>query len=252
MHLNLARTLLPSPSSLSSIPNSFPRLSSLVTTDTPLYSLPSASLLTLARLPALKFLNFSDATAEERQNAELYYLSRIACELAAVGSSERERWRLLEEHPRYAELCEIYGEPVVPRDEGGDTAAGKLEAAIVEFTFYMIDKEGKVMAEKKKDVPRSVDVYRLKGIVGLLFGIRPLGCRLIWETEEWDPVKGEEEGWSCSEDEDDDEIGIGKDKAIAESENGKLVRREMELEDGTKDVGFWVDGRKARVRVELR
>lgn len=124
---------------------------------------------------------------------------------------------------------------------------------IVEFTFYMIDKEGKVVAERKKEVPRSVDVYRMKGIVGLLFGIRPLGCRLVLETGEWDPVKGEEEGWSCSEEEDDvNESGAEKDSVMYEKEEGKWVRREMELADGTKDVGFWVDGREARVRVELR
>lgn len=159
---------------------------------------------------------------------------------------------MLEEHPRYAELCEVYCEPAVPRDAEVDVAAGTLEAMIVEFTFYMIDKEGTVVAEKKKDIPRAVDVYRMKGIVGLLFGIRPLGCRLVWETGEWDPVKGEEEGWSCSEDEDNDQSEVEKDKATDEQEKGKWVRREMELEDGTKDVGFWVDGREARVRVELR
>lgn len=226
-----------------------------MTTDTPLYNLPSASLLTLARLPALKSLNFSDVTAEERQNAELYYLSRIASELAGVGSSDRERRRVLEEHARYAELCEVYGEPVVPRDEGEDLAAGKLEAMIVEFTFYLVNKEGKVVAEKKKDVPRSVDVYRMKGIVGILFGIRPLGCRLVWETGEWDPIKGEDEGWSCSEEEEEevvDKSRVEKHRVTDETEKGKWVRREMELEDGTKDVGFWVDVREARVRVESR
>lgn len=161
---------------------------------------------------------------------------------------------MLEENPRYTELCEIYGEPAVLRNGGQDVAAGTLEAMIVEFTFYMIDKEGKMVAEKKKDVPRSVDVYRMKGIVGLLFGIRPLGCRLVWETGEWDPVKGEEEGWSCSEDEDDydDESRVEKDEVMNENEKGNWVRREMELEDGTKEVGFWIDGREARVRVELR
>ncbi|MCJ1461526.1 hypothetical protein MMC07_000123 [Pseudocyphellaria aurata] len=253
-HLNLARTLLASPSSLSSIPQSFPHLSSLVTTDTPLCAIPSASLLTIARLPALKSLNFSDVTVEERQNAEPYYLSQIARELAAVGSSDGERRRVLEEHPRYAELCEVYGDPAAPRDRD-DLVPGTLEAMIVKFTFYLIDKEGKAVGEKKKDIPRSVDVYRVKGIVGLLFGIRPLGCRLVWETEVWDPVKGEEEGWSCSEEEDEvgnDESGVERDKVMRENEKGKWVRREMELEDGIKDVGFWIDGREARVRVELR
>lgn len=134
------------------------------------------------------------------------------------------------------------------------------------------------MIEKQKDIPRTIDIYRLKGIVGRLFGIqRPLGCTLIWETGEWDPVKGEEEedgGWSCDEDEEYDgegEEGKGERKVKTEEpepetkkrgpdpgkenkkEQGqKWTRREIELVDGTHDIGFWIESREARVRVELR
>lgn len=140
--------------------------------------------------------------------------------------------------------------------------------------------------EKKQDIPRTIDVYRLKGIVGRLFGIRPIGCKLIWETGEWDPVKGEEDGWSCSEEEeiprdaagfdyhsgaekrDDFYIEEAEKQAQAqahEQEQGQQhekkhhnhnqsewTRREIELEDSTRDVGFWIDGREAVVRVERR
>lgn len=35
-------------------------------------------------------------------------------------------------------------------------------------------------------------------------------------------------------------------------EQGKWVRREVELLDGTRELGFWIEGREARVRVEYR
>ncbi len=149
---------------------------------------------------------------------------------------------------RYAELCEVYGEPAMLRraDEKTSVGAGTLEARIVKFTFYSTI-EG-VMSEKKKDIPCSADTYRVKGIVGRLFGIRPSRCRLVWEMGEWDPVGPEEEGWSCSE-EDDDGKGLIVDD---EKKKGAWVKREVELLDSTKDVGFWIDSREARVRIELR
>lgn len=86
-------------------------------------------------------------------------------------------------------------------------------------------------------------IYALKGIVGRLFDLRPMGLRLVWETGEWDPVPGLGGGdWGGSEDEDEN------DKRDA----SKWAQREIELVDGTRDVGFWIDGREATVRVELR
>ena len=148
--------------------------------------------------------------------------------------------------------------------------ANTLAARLVEFTFYLAAAAGpdggdEAREEKRMEIPRTVDVYRIKGIVGRLFGVRPLGCRLVLETGEWDPVggAGDDEGWSCSEDEDDDESG-GEMAEVEESgaggemggqgerQSGKWVRREVELVDSTREVGFWIEGRVARVRVEMR
>lgn len=118
--------------------------------------------------------------------------------------------------------------------------------------------------EKKKLIPRTVDVYRLKGIVGHLFAIRPFSIKLVWETDEWDPVGEGDGGWSVSEDDDsddDDDDHIAKEgKRVASTETFQNTgedkamwkRREMELVDGTREVGFFVEGMEARVRVEAR
>ena len=106
--------------------------------------------------------------------------------------------------------------------------------------------------DKTHLIPRTVDIYKLKGIVCNLFSIPFVSCKLIWETDEFDPVGGEdEEGWSVSEDESDSEERR-KWKRGKKEDKSRWARREMELTDGTREVGFWVEGPKARVRVELR
>ena len=88
--------------------------------------------------------------------------------------------------------------------------------------------------------------------------------RLVWETGEWDPVAGTYDSDISSESDDEewvdggasseyegtemrDRDGIGKGRKA-----GKWAQREEELVDGTKDVGFWIEGKEARVRVESR
>lgn len=53
---------------------------------------------------------------------------------------------------------------------------------------------------------------------------------------------------------------MGEGRRIAESEDGKQggdgddagwVRREVELGDSTRGVGYWIEGRRAVVRVEI-
>lgn len=253
-HLDLKSTLLDSFVTISPLTQVCPALVSLLITNTPLSRLPSAFLLTLARHPALNSLNFSAVKPAELQNAELYYLSLIALELSEALSQE-DKIRILTEHPRYPELCAIYGEPAAlkKKDKSTGIAPGTLEARIVEFTFYSIIDGN--MVEKKKDIPRSFDVYRIKGIVGRLLGVRPLGCKLIWEMGEWDPVgREEDEVWSCSEEDGDDDNQSRTRAAEAGDQKSRevWVKREVELVDGTRDVGFWIDGREARTRVELR
>ncbi len=85
-----------------------------------------------------------------------------------------------------------------------------------------------------------------------------MSLTLIWETGEWDPVAGADDRDEDSDLEQDvasekerrEVEGKGEEKE--ERDKGRWVQREEELVDGTKDVGFWVEGREARVRIEMR
>ena len=88
--------------------------------------------------------------------------------------------------------------------------------------------------------------------------------RLIWETGEWDPVAAswatdDEARWSVgseesegSEDDGEEEEEEEEGKEDGTAQKGKFIRREVELVDGTREVGFWIEEREARVRVEVR
>jgi hypothetical protein len=228
-------------------------------------------MLTLARLSRLKVLNFSTITTADRTNGEMYYLSCIAKELSSVPSSQEDT--ILRKHPRYRELVEIYGEPAVVRREEGRVNPAFLEARLIRFTLYLAvedgDGDGKKGRREEKviEIPKSFDVYRVKGIVGRAFSLRPLELRLTWETGEWDPVAGYEDEVESSDDEDQNEgiqrsqkeVATGDDEArdegmkrLEEKDLGKWMKREVEIMDGTRQVGFWVEGSEAIVRVEKR
>ncbi|KAI4269632.1 MAG: hypothetical protein LQ337_007164, partial [Flavoplaca oasis] len=118
-----------------------------------------------------------------------------------------------------------------------------------------------------RSLPKQIDIYRLKAFLGRLYSIPSLELKLVLETDEWDPVpaaKPEDDDWSCSEDCSSDDgrrsEGDGGDtkkaKGKGQEEEGKQrdlwVRREIELVDSTRPVGFWVEGKEARVRIERR
>ncbi|KAI9864795.1 MAG: hypothetical protein M1813_002565 [Trichoglossum hirsutum] len=208
-------------------------------------------MLTLARLKGLKSLNFSNITPQERTNAEMYYLSRIGKALSAAPETDESR--ILFQHRRYAELCELYGSPVVTRISASTINPNSLEARLINIKFRL-ERDG---ITKHQAVPKGIDVYRLKGIVGRMFGVRPLGTRLVWESDEWDPIGGNESDYDDSEEEKEEgEAVIGskqrEDEKEDERKKGRWVRREVELEDGTGEVGFWIEGKEANIRVELR
>jgi len=244
----------------------FPGLTALRFSHNPLYdtiskesgsatSIEEAYMLTLARLRNLKTLNFSNISVLERTNAEMFYLSRISKAMAEVPESEEHT--VTSKHKRYVELCEIYGAPTVVRKATGTVDPDFLEARLIKFTFYIptgqiAGKETAIIKEQK--IPKGFDVYRVKGIVGRMFDLRPLGLRLIWETGDWDPVaRYEEEGEVSCDDKDDDIVEKVVDaETAARREQGRWTRREVEFEDGTRQVGFFVDGMEAKVRVEMR
>ncbi|KAH6634122.1 hypothetical protein B0J18DRAFT_415348 [Chaetomium sp. MPI-SDFR-AT-0129] len=249
---------------------SFPRTQRIVSasnTTTTAKKSEEAYMLTLARLPSLRVLNFSTVTAADRADAEMFYLSRIARQLAAVPADPAAEADVLRQHRRWGELCEMYGEPVVVR-KSGEVDAGFLEARLIraEFTYDSSDDESGEGGKKKKQeeekktvviqVPMSFDIYAVKGIVGRAFGLKPLGLRLVWETGEWDPVGGFDEGDGESEEEEEEEAPVAEvsngGTGSAGRKTGRWVKREAELRDGPRQFGYCVDGLEAKIRVERR
>jgi tubulin-specific chaperone E len=263
-YLDISYNKVASWSFIDELPTCFPGLTHLRFTHNPIYDNPDpehsvqsktiteeAYMITVGRLANLKVLNFGAVTANDRQDAEMFYLARIGKHLAAVPANEEAQ--VLEGHKRYAELVELYGPPVVNRQKEVDPAF--LEARLITVHFVLYPTDGSDTVEKISRIPKGFDIYRVKGIAGKLFGKEPLGLRLIWETGEWDPVAGFDDEVGDSSDEDDmDEID--RAEAVSQSGSGKKagrwVKREVELQDGPRQLGFCVDGLKAKVRIELR
>lgn len=206
-------------------------------------------------------LNYGKITPKDRNNGELYYLSLIGKELSA--SPETAEAGILAKHPRYTELCDLYGQPVIRRAESGTGGAAvnprSVAARLVKLVFRLsqteaVAREGSTI--KAKEVPRSFDTYQVKAIVSRLFGLQPYSFRLVWETDELDPVSKEkmedDEGWD-SEDDGEEGIDDAKEREVKVSEELGFVKREVELVDTTKDIGFWFqsDIAEARIRVEV-
>ncbi|KAF7589672.1 hypothetical protein BBP40_003964 [Aspergillus hancockii] len=266
---------------INQLSNVFPGLQTLRISGNPLYDQPigpstitgipekpmtvdEAYMLTLSRVSSLKVLNYSSITAKDRNNGELYYLSLIGKELSAFPENAEQD--ILAKHPRYNDLCEIYGEPVIKR-ASGSTGSGvtvnprSVAARLLRMTFHLrreqpvsesSDANRHGASEKDeirvKEIPRSFDTFQVKAIVSRLFGLPPYDFKLVWETDELDPVNqkniDDEDGWD-SEDADTNPQQL--------SDNSAFAKREVELVDSTRDIGFMFESdlTEARVRVEI-
>lgn len=206
-------------------------------------------MLVIARLPKLTNLNFSNISEADRTQAEMFYLSQIAKEMAAY--SEEMEGIATHGHKRYNELCEIYGKPTVLREDHSDNP-NFIESRLIDFTFYMPkgtkERQEDEVVQDMCEIPKTWDTYRIKGYVGKLFDYRPLGLRLIWETGEWDPVAGYED---LQDESDEDEAAAVESMDGEKVDKGRFMQREVEIEDGTRQVGFLIDDKKAKVRVEI-
>jgi hypothetical protein len=274
--LDLSRNKITSWAFLNKLPALFPGLTTLRISDNPLYDQPplppsvtatepskpmtvdEAFMLTLSRFPPrLTTLNYSTIKPTDRSNAEMYYLSLIGKELSAT--SETEESAILVTHPRYSELCELYSEPTITR--AIVSAPGSriihprsVAARLVKMAFRLSQNKEDVSEVRLKEIPGSFDTYQVKSIVSRLFGLPAFGFKLVWETDEWDPVEKENieaVDWDDSEDE-----GLAEQDIMPQRHDGSdsgFVRREVELVDSTRDVGFLFQGEEAeiRVRVEL-
>lgn len=257
------------------LPRYFPGLVGLRISRNPIYDAPGSTgandhsiassseeshMYTVARLAQLRSLNFTHITATDRSNAEMFYLSRITRQLASVPESAEDEVKL--QHPRYGDLCRLYGEPDVVRRE--DVNPAFLEARLISVRFHLRGEGEGEGRKKTARIPRSTDIYAVKGIAGRLFGMQPLKLSLIWETGEWDPVAGfydkdgdssdEEEAEEETETETEEELGTEdgapNDKPRGDEKSGRWVKREVVLKDGPRHLGYCVDGLDVTIRVE--
>jgi len=134
---------------------------------------------------SVTILNHSTITLKERENAEIWYLSRIGRELSSSPAEDRDS--ILNQHARWRELCSLHDEPAVAAQGSSDenTLVGRL--VVMEFV-----KEGKSV---KRKIPRCTPVSTLRALVGRWFGISSLGLTLVCDIGEGEEtvVLGESE-----------------------------------------------------------
>jgi hypothetical protein len=242
--INQMSTTLPGLKSLRISHN--PLFSSLRSADNKPLTSADGYMLTIARLPQLSTLNYSKITDKERLNSETYYLSQIGKELS-LSPKEKEK-EILESHPRWKELCEEYGEPKVERQEASSIDPNSLAARLLACSVYSPSAAGNAdLPNEEKplvvEIPKSCSIYKVHGILGRRLGVEPLRLRLILETGEKDRV--DMATWNGVEEWDSDEED-------AEEVGEEWKEREEELIGGTRPLGTFVDGAKARIRVEIK
>jgi tubulin-specific chaperone E len=251
--LDLSHNAIDSWELVSSLQAIFPGLSSLRIAHNPLFqyfeesqgrplSAEDGYSLVLARLPNLSSLNYSQITSKDRLDADTYYLSRIAEEIAAVPEGQEEC--ITSRHPRFAELCREYGHPVVQRPERPSISPNSLAARLITLNCYFANQapeEVKLLGDSNLviEVPRNLQVYSVMGLIGKWLQKAPMKVALVWETDELDPVKN---GAETSDSEDD----------AKDNYSGVMERREVQIVAGTRAIGTWIEGNEARVRIELR
>jgi len=148
------------------------------------------------------------------------------------------------------------------------SAAGSLASRLVNASFYVPGPSGKVL---QRPIARTIDVYRVKALISREMGLRPLQFRLVYESEELDPVRdGIEQNssdwntwgdWDVDGDDRGDEENqpahqqahkIWIDGLLLE-DGKKWKKREVEILDGTKAWGDYIgddEVRAVNIRVE--
>ncbi|KAH7923561.1 hypothetical protein BV22DRAFT_1092713 [Leucogyrophana mollusca] len=110
----------------------FPRLEALSITDNPITEVSDearyARQFVIAKIPTLTTLDSAAISPKERSDCELFYLSYISKNVP--GGDERK----LQEHPRWAALCDKHGKPAdtTPRNERED----KLSKHLIDLNVY--------------------------------------------------------------------------------------------------------------------
>ncbi|KAL1306855.1 hypothetical protein AAFC00_005508 [Neodothiora populina] len=224
-----------------------PLFESLKTADGKPLTSADGYMLTIARVPGLKTLNYSTITQKERLNAETYYLSQIAMELS-LSPIDRES-EIIGIHPRYHALCEEYGSPNIERTISGAIDPNSLAARLIRCSFYcregpekagLLSEAGPLTVE----LPKSLNIYAVMGIAGKHFGLLPMRLRLVWETGEKQRVASSTTTWTGIEDWDSSD-------EESDDKGSDLQEREVQLVAGTRPLGTVIEGNEAVIRTEI-
>lgn len=120
-------------------------------------------MLSIARLSAnVHVLNHSGITRKEREDAEIWYLGKIAREIADAGEDKKED--ILKGHARWDELCKLHGEPAIPK-LGAAGGVDTLESRLLEIEFIQTSLEGKAAWAVEKKIPKSTPVSTVRSLV---------------------------------------------------------------------------------------
>lgn len=302
-HLNLASNYIASWSFIDRLPTVFPNLTSLRISQNPVYSQPStvsastadaSYYLTLARIPLLKTLNYTTITVRDREEGEIYYLSVAEKDIRSIlsSSSDMHRTDLIAEasakYPLYTSLCAKYDRDstlvnTAPIPSTTKTAPqyapGTLGARLINTTFYIPGADEKTFT---RFLPPSISVYSLKALLQRRFKLPPLSFRLVYESNDLDPVqitttkfgKNDLETWgdwdadipppiaNVVDEKKDEEKDTVKAKEVEEKwVDGYLIRdgtrwqkRQVEILDGWRSWSDFIDSgvKDARIRIELK
>ncbi|KAL7270016.1 hypothetical protein RUND412_007293 [Rhizina undulata] len=186
-------------------PTVFPRLTTVRVSHNPLYNditVEEAHMLTVGRLLMdVTLLNFSKITVLERTNAELYYLSRIAREIAEAGGEEKGD-EVVKHHARWTELCELHGKPAIP------SAASSVNTSILKNKLLELEFATSTKSLTKR-IPPSTSIAALKGLLAkILVQTTPLRIRMTYVAA----VAADEEGERVPLEEDTREVGFYVEK----------------------------------------
>lgn len=254
--------------------------------DSPFY----LTLARLPTLTTLNYTTISPRDREEGEIYYLFVVEKeIRSKLAATPNPEDPQFlpSLQPQYPLYMRLCAKYDRPnilhaaspgavleasKIPSFAAGNTKS--LAGRLVRTTFYLPGTD-KVL---EWALPRTTSVYTLKSLLARHFGLPPLQFGLVYESAELDPVQvtttklygSSTEEWEAWGHWDVDvgkpgaepvvkEMVPGADEEAEEKwVDGELLkggtrwrRREVQVLDGMREWGDYLDGDVGDVRVRV-